>query len=74
MVPTFPSSRDVEQIVAYAEIKRCKEAILIYPKSLDQPLDEMFGDIRVRSLSFSLDGDLDLAGRQFIRGLFDAEL
>lgn len=75
-VPIRPSARDVEQIVAYAEIKRCKEAILIYPKPLYEPLDAMIGDIRVRSLNFSLDGDLDLAGRSFMRGLdlLDAEL
>lgn len=67
--PTRPLARDVEQIVAYAEIKGCKEAILVYPKPLDEPLDVMIGDIRVRSLNFSLDGDLDLAGRAFMRDL-----
>ena len=51
-------------------------SISVYPKPLDEPLDAMIGYLRVRSFSFSLDGDLDLAGREFMRGLdlLDAEL
>jgi len=71
-VPTRPSSEDLKQILAYAKIKRCNEAILIYPESLDEPLNEFIEDTWVRSLNFSLDGDLDMAGEKFIQELFDS--
>lgn len=62
---------DFNQIVTYAVAKECREAILIYPKSLREPFDEKLpGNIRVRSMTFSLDGDLDKAGRSFINELF----
>lgn len=62
---------DFNQIVTYAVAKECKEAILIYPKPLDEPFDEKLpGNIRVRSMTFSLDGNLDRAGESFIRDLF----
>jgi len=61
---------DLNQIVTYAVTKECREAILIYPKPQEAPLDETIGKIRVRSLTFSLDGDLDRAGRSFLEDLF----
>jgi 5-methylcytosine-specific restriction enzyme subunit McrC len=61
-----PLPDDVAQIVAYSEAKDCHEAILVYPTPLTESLDEWVGDNRVRSLTFSLDGDLDEAGQIFI--------
>lgn len=61
-----PSPDDIFQVVTYAEAKGCHEAILIYPTPLAQPLNEKVGDIRVRSMTFSLDGDLEQAGRVFV--------
>ena len=29
--PSGPSADDLQQVIAYAQIKRCKEALLIYP-------------------------------------------
>jgi 5-methylcytosine-specific restriction enzyme subunit McrC len=62
-----PSTNDVAQIVAYAEKMGCQEAILVYPRGLPRPFDARVGDIRVRSLSFSLEGDVDEAGHRFMR-------
>jgi len=64
-----PSADDVAQVVAYAEAKGCHEALLVYPTSEIEPLDERVGNIRVRSVSFSLDGDLEMAGNEFLRGV-----
>jgi len=61
-----PASDDIAQIVAYAEIKGCREAVLVYPAPLAHPLDATLGDIHVRSLTFALDGDLTAAGQAFV--------
>ena len=60
---------DVAQIVAYAEKMGCQDAILVYPRGLSQSFEARVGDIRVRSLPFSLDGDVDEAGHHFMRAL-----
>jgi 5-methylcytosine-specific restriction enzyme subunit McrC len=64
--PNSPANDDIYQVVAYAEAKGCREAILIYPADLSRPLDETIGQIRVRSLTFSLDKNLDQAGQDFL--------
>lgn len=68
-VPIAPSSNDITQVVAYAVSKNCHEAVLVYPAGSTQQLDEWIGDIRIRSLTFSLDGDLNQAGEAFLRDL-----
>jgi len=60
---------DISQVVTYAEVKGCKNAILVYPQDLESGLNERLGDIRVRSLAFKIDGDLESAGRSFIERL-----
>jgi 5-methylcytosine-specific restriction enzyme subunit McrC len=45
----------------------CQEAILAYPRGLPRPFEARVGDIRVRSLSFSLERDVDEAGHRFMR-------
>jgi 5-methylcytosine-specific restriction enzyme subunit McrC len=67
--PKQPAADDIAQVVAYAVSKDCHEAVLVYPEDLIHPLDEWVGDIRVRSLTFSLDGDLDRAGQAFLQDL-----
>ena len=67
-----PSNADISQVVTYAEIKGCRDAILIYPTPLKVPLDEKFGHISVRSLTFSTDGDLEKAGQAFARELMSS--
>ena len=62
-----PNAEDIEQVAAYAEAKGCKEAILIYPEYSRSELNGSVGDIRVRSGTFPLSEDPDLAGRRFLR-------
>lgn len=69
--PAHPGNDDINQVVTYATTKDCHEAVLIYPKPLN--LDERIGKIRVRSLTFSLDGDLEKAGSKFLEKLFSGE-
>jgi 5-methylcytosine-specific restriction enzyme subunit McrC len=71
-VPEKPSSTDVSQVVTYAEIKGCQDAILIYPTLQNKPLDAPAGRIRVRSLAFSIDGDLEQAGQAFVQELLSS--
>ena len=67
--PESPSTDDVAQVVAYAEAKGCTEAVLVYPVRLHRPLDASVGDIRVRTLTFPLDGDLDEGGEGLLESL-----
>jgi 5-methylcytosine-specific restriction enzyme subunit McrC len=67
--PDRADSGDRHQIVAYANAVNCKNAILIYPEHLKQPLDIKNGDLRVRSLNFSLNDDLNEAGKIFLTSL-----
>ena len=70
----MPATDDVAQIVAYAEKMRCQEAILVFPRGLPRPFEARVGDIRVRSLSFSLEGDVDEAGNRFMRAVLEDAL
>ncbi|MEB3180615.1 MAG: restriction endonuclease [Nostocaceae cyanobacterium] len=72
--PTTPASSDIAQVVAYAEATGCHEAILVYPTSLVEPLDIRVGRIRIRSLTFSLGGDLDLAGYRFLEDVLYTDI
>jgi hypothetical protein len=72
--PTFGTCpRRFAQVVAYAKAKGCQEAVLVYPSALSNPLNAEVGDIRIRSLVFSLDGDLDEAGRAFVQNVLQTE-
>lgn len=73
-VPTAPASSDIAQVVAYAEAKGCKEAILVYPMPLIEPLDIRVGRIRIRSLTFSLAGDLEQAGYRFLEDVLYTDI
>ncbi len=64
--PDTPANDDISQVVTYAEIKGCTDAILVYPRDLDANLDERLGDIRVRNLAFKIDGDIEAAGQAFL--------
>jgi 5-methylcytosine-specific restriction enzyme subunit McrC len=56
-------------MISYANVTRCYEAFLIYPTPLKELLDVRIRDIRIRSLTFSLDGELDQAGQVFLQDL-----
>lgn len=66
-----PDTNDVAKVVTYAETKGCEEAFLIYPIPLPIPYDGMFGKIRVKSMFFSLSGDLEHAGQIFMKTLLE---
>lgn len=68
--PDIPDPTDISKVNTYADSKNCNEAILIYPQSLKFSIDEKIGNNRIRSLSFTIDGDLDQAGKIFLRDLF----
>ncbi len=61
-IPAKPATDDISQVVSYAVAKRCQDAILIYPKPLNPSFEATVGDIRVRTLAFDLQGDLEMAG------------
>lgn len=69
--PERPSERDVQQVVAYAESKGCREAVLVYPA--ESHLDVLVGGIRVRNMVFELGGDLEAAGQGFKKALLGLE-
>ena len=64
-----PDPADIAQVVAYAEHLGCPEAILLYPERDHRPFDSLVGGIRVRSLPFPLDDDLDAAGNELVERL-----
>ncbi|BBM84890.1 McrC family protein [Candidatus Uabimicrobium amorphum] len=66
---TKPPHADIFQIISYAKLRKCSQAILIYPCALEHKLDQKIGNIRVRSLSFMLDNDLQTTGNKFLRDL-----
>jgi len=65
-----PSTSDIEQVVAYAVSKGCREAILIYPVDFRPPRLFTVKEIHVRSATFSLEGNLRENGLNFIREVF----
>ncbi|MGF1939426.1 MAG: hypothetical protein RM347_034645 [Nostoc sp. ChiQUE02] len=66
-----PATADISQMIAYAQAKRCQEAILIYPVPLAEPLNIKVGTIQIRTLTFSLTGDLEQAGYRFLQDLLE---
>lgn len=64
-----PSTSDVQQVIAYAQNQGALEGILIYPVALSQPLNTFSRNIGIRSLTFTLDGDLEEAGQAFVATL-----
>ena len=64
-----PQESDIQQVVAYAHSLGCREAILIYPRELEQPIDAVIGETHVRALTFALEGDLEMAGERLLSEL-----
>jgi len=73
-VPDSPATSDISQVVTYGLSKDCSEAVLVYPISLTQQLDLWIGNIRVRSLTFAINGELNQAGFAFLGELFEGSL
>ena len=66
---TAPSTDDIAQVVSYAQAIGCHDAVLVYPATLARPLDTAVGDIRVRSATYDLSGDLDAGGMALLADL-----
>ncbi|MDT9339191.1 McrC family protein [Trichodesmium erythraeum 21-75] len=66
-----PSTDDINQVVAYATYKKCHEAILIYPQRLTNYINQLVGEsqVRLRTLTFAIDSDLEKAGQSFLEEL-----
>lgn len=64
-----PATADIEQAVTYALLKDCRNAVLVYPTRTINPIDLTIRDIRVRTMAFGLDGDLDERGSAFLAEL-----
>jgi 5-methylcytosine-specific restriction enzyme subunit McrC len=72
-LPDKKSLSDLHQIVSYATAKDCQEALLIYPAEQDLPLNTFWGShVRVRSATFAVGGDLDSAGRAFMKEVLES--
>ncbi|AFZ24397.1 McrBC 5-methylcytosine restriction system component [Cylindrospermum stagnale PCC 7417] len=67
--PEKAASSDIHQMISYANTTQCKQAFLIYPKDLTQPLNIKSDNIQVRSLTFSLENNLNHAGQTFLKNL-----
>lgn len=65
--PELPAPADVSQVVTYAEAIGCRQAALVYPTKLARPVHAQVGDIRVRSLTCDLSGDLEAGGQALLR-------
>lgn len=70
--PDHPSSSDVKAMIAYAAAKNCTEAVLIYPQPLSRPLNAMVQNIRIRTLTFGINGPLEKEGQNFLQSLFQS--
>ena len=57
-----PADAEIYQVVAYAEIRGCHDAVLVNPSGLDRPLDQSWGGIHLRSMTFAVDRNLEEAG------------
>ena len=63
------STNDFSQVVTYALAKDCLEALLIYPGKLSNESNSLIQNIRVTSLSFFIDGDIEMEGDNFLNKL-----
>ncbi|MBP8000377.1 MAG: restriction endonuclease [Chloroflexi bacterium] len=68
-IPHTIQSDDFSQVVAYAQVKNCPLAILLYPQEPSRPLNITLPHVHIRTLAFPLDGDLDKAGQALLAEL-----
>lgn len=72
--PHGPDAADVAQILAYAQLQGAQEAILVYPTPIAQPLDVRVRGVRLRTLTFAIDNDLNVAGQALVTALTEGTL
>ena len=68
-----PDTADVAQVLAYAQVQGAQQAVLVYPTPIAQPLDVTVGGVRLRTLTFALDENLDAAGETLVAALLNTE-
>lgn len=61
------AASDVHQLVTYAKLKQCHQAILIYPTPEQKDGSLRIDDIQLSSVSFDLNRPIEEAGHQFIK-------
>lgn len=64
--PEKATAGDVHQIVAYATSKGCRRGVLVYPVEIRYGMDDRVGEVRVQTLTFPLEGDLNVAGQALL--------
>jgi 5-methylcytosine-specific restriction enzyme subunit McrC len=69
-----PTADDIEQVAAYAAAKGCNQAVLIYPERSGSRLEGKVVGINIKSATFSLGGDLDMAGRRLAKESLGIEI
>lgn len=69
-VPDTAGMPDVHEVRSYAEALGCTEAVLVYPIELQCCMNVRAGNIRVRTLTFAVGGDIDEGGKTFLSSLF----
>lgn len=67
--PIRPSNDDIYQITFYANAHNCNRAILIYPASLAEPLDQLVNGVRIQSLVFDVSAELNQSGQHLLTQL-----
>ncbi len=68
-LPDRPATADISQIMAYAQARGCRSAVLVYPAPLPQPLDLTLDGMHIRSATFDLSAEIDTAGQAFLASL-----
>jgi len=66
-----PAPVDIYQVMAYAPVRNCRQAVLVYPVAPARPVDTVVSasGLRLRTLVFGLDGDLSANGMRFLEEL-----
>jgi 5-methylcytosine-specific restriction enzyme subunit McrC len=66
---TRPADSDIQQIAAYALAMRTRNAFLVYPSSVTQPVELTLGDVKVRSIVFDIGQEIEQSGKAFLSSI-----
>jgi 5-methylcytosine-specific restriction enzyme subunit McrC len=69
--PNSISNADINQIITYSELKGCNIGILIYPEPIKIPNKLQINQKIVVSMSFDISGDIEAAGKRFVKELLE---
>lgn len=68
---THIASEDIAQVMAYAGIEATNQAFLIYPEKVKMGLDVRTDQVQIRTLGFSLEGDLHMNGETVLQPILE---